>query len=290
MNRLLPYLLLVFIPVIPVVQQRLDAELEDASEHGSVLYLRTGAQVRRLCPGFEGFMAGVYWLRAVQHYGSQRAFSPNKLYGNLQPLIEITTALDPKMELAYRYGAIFLSERAPWGPGQPREAVKVLERGIRNLPGAWRLRWDLGNLYFFYLSDPRRAADVLLEAVKLPGAPFWLENLAASMLGKGGEREVAREVWRRQFEHAEEAVIRENALHHIQLLDSLDMVDALNASSLRFAEREGRPARSVSELASSGLISGTPRDPSGVPFEYEAEVGRFSIGRGSRFWRSRYDK
>ena len=290
MNRAIPFLFLAVGSVVPAAVDALDRELDALGARSEVLYLRTGEEVRRLCPGFEGVMGGIYWLRAVQYYGSQRAFSEEKRYDNLGPLIEITNALDPRLELAYRYGALFLAEPWPAGPGKPDEGVRVLERGIRNLPGSWRLRWDLGGLYYFFLKDSRRAADVLIEGSKVPGAPFWLESLAASMLGKGGHRDVAREIWKRQYEHAAEDAIRDNALHHIQLLDALDAVDALNEASRRFAERSGRPPRAPSDLVEAGLVGRVPVDPSGLPFAYDAETGRFSIARGSKFWRPRYDE
>lgn len=290
MNRLLPYLFIAFGLAVPAAVGTLDRELDALSVRSEVLYLRTGEGVRRLCPGFEGVMGGIYWLRAVQYYGSQRVYSAEKHYDNLASLIEITNSLDPRLELAYRYGALFLAEPWPAGPGKPDEGVRVLERGIRNLPGSWRLRWDLGGLYYFFLNDSRRAADILIEGSKVPGAPFWLESLAASMLGKGGHRAVAREIWKRQYEHATEDAIRENALHHIQLLDALDIVDSLNEASTRLAERAGRPASGPSDLVAAGLVSRVPLDPSGLPFAYDPQTGRFSIAKGSKFWRPRYDQ
>jgi tetratricopeptide (TPR) repeat protein len=289
-NRILPYVFLAFLPVVPLVQGRLDRDFGLMNERSNVLYLRTGEQVRNLCPGFEGLMGGIYWLRAVQYYGSQRAFATDKRFENLAPLIEITNALDPRLELAYRYGALFLAEAWPAGPGKPEEGVRVLERGIRNLPDSWRLRWDLGSLYYFFLQDHERAADVLLKAAEIKGAPFWLKNLAATILGKGGDRATAREIWKAQYEQAGVDAIRDNALLHIQLLDALDMVDGLNDSCRRFAERTGRPPRSPSELVAGGMIARIPTDPSGVPFEYDPHDGRFSIANGSKFWRPRYDK
>lgn len=235
-------------------------------------------------------MGGIYWLRAVQYYGSQRAFATDKRFENLAPLIEITNALDPRLELAYRYGALFLAEVWPAGAGKPEEGVRVLERGIRNLPDSWRLRWDLGSLYYFFLRDHEKAAETLLKAREIPGAPFWLESLAASILGKGGDRSTAREIWKAQYEQAGEGAIRDNALHHIQLLDSLDLVDALSASSQRFAERMGHLPRSPSELVAAGLVVAIPPDPSGVPFDYDPTTGKFSIAHGSKFWRPRYDE
>ncbi len=290
MNRLLPYAFLGFVPLVPLVQGSLDRDFGQLAAQSNRLYLQTGEQVRWFCPGFEGVMAGIYWLRAVQYYGSERAFGSGTSYQNLAPLIEITNALDPRLELAYRYGALFLAEPWPNGPGKPQAGVEVLERGIRNLPEAWRIRWDLGSLYYFFLHDHEKAAGVLLRGAKIQGAPFWLESLAASMLGKGGDRATARQIWKTQYDNAPEDAIRDNALHHMQLLDALDAVDALSAAAGKFAERSGRPPRSSQELVGSGLVARVPTDPPGVAFDYDSRTGRFAIAKISKFWRPRYDQ
>ena len=99
-----------------------------------MLYLWSGGHVERLFPGFESIAADLYWLRTVQYFGAERRFAREKRFDLLRPLIEITTDLDPRLEVAYRYGAIFLAERAPEGAGRPREAIEVLEKGVRTQP------------------------------------------------------------------------------------------------------------------------------------------------------------
>lgn len=271
----------------PLAQVHLDRTRGDEGHGESRLYLRTGEQVKRLCPGFEGIMGSVYWLRTVQYYGSQRAFSETKRFENLGPLIEITTTLDPRLELAYRYGAMFLAEAWPSGPGKPREGLEVLLRGVAALPGSWRLRWDLGSFYYFYLRDPRHAADALIEGAKIPGAPFWLESLAASFLTKGGERAVAREVWRHQYEQGA-GIMKENALVHMQMLDALSEVDSLNALLGRIKDAGGVYPRSLQDLVSAGFLKAFPRDPTGIPYEYDLASGKVAIAQGSRLFRHNY--
>jgi len=65
-----------------------------------------------------------------------------------------------------------------------------------------------------------RAADVLMEASRLPGAPFWLETMAADLLSRGGERETARRVWRRLYDQAEDERLKMNARRHLEYLDA----------------------------------------------------------------------
>jgi hypothetical protein len=69
-----------------------------------VLYLWSGEHVKRLVPGFENLAADLYWLRTVQYFGGQRLFVSDKRFELLRPLIDITTTLDPRLEIAYRYG------------------------------------------------------------------------------------------------------------------------------------------------------------------------------------------
>jgi hypothetical protein len=140
------------------------------------------------------------------------------------------------------------------------------------------------------MHDHKRAAQTFLEAAKVPGAPYWLESLAASVLGRGGYRSVSREIWKRQYENAGEGAIKENALFNLQLLDALDTVDTLNARAKRYAETSGRPPSSPRDLVAAGLVAGVPRDPTGVPFHFDPATGHFSIARQSKLWRSTYEE
>ena len=272
---------------IPAVQARLDArgvERRDAQER---LYLWSGEQIRKICPGFENLMADIYWLRTVQYFGHQHLYSDAPSYELLYPLIDITTTLDPRLEIAYRYGAIFLCEPKPTGKGDCQAGLAVLEKGTRALPNSWSLRQYQGYFRYIFLDDPQGAARILLEAARLPGAPFWLESLSAAILTQGGDRETARTVWRRMYEQAEEGVIRENARYNLERLSALDAIDALNERVRRFQAQVGRLPRTVDELAAGVGIDRLPLvDPAGIAFVYDAGTGRFWFAQGSRYWRS----
>ncbi len=160
MTRRLAVLLLALVPAVPWSQSRIDRRVGVWRAQEEVLYLWSGDQVRNLFPGFEGLAADVYWLRTVQYYGGQKAFSTERDFALLRPLVEITTSLDPRLDIAYRYGAVFLSEPPPAGAGRPQEGIEVLEKGARAMPESWRLRQHLGFFHFLYLGDARRAAAI----------------------------------------------------------------------------------------------------------------------------------
>ena len=281
----LALLLVLLVPAVPWSQAQIDRRTGTFRVQEEVLYLWSGKHVKRLFPGFEGLAADIYWLRTVQYFGGQRLFARDKRFELLRPLIEITTTLDPRLEMAYRYGAIFLSEPSPVGAGRPREGIEVLEAGVRKLPGSWRLRQDLGFFHHIFLHDSERAAAILNEAADLPGAAFWLRMLAADLLAKGGDRATSRRMWQQMFDQAEAGIIKENARLRLQILDSRDVADRLEGLVAELERRTGRRPARLEDLREAGLWRGPLVDAADTPFGYDAREGRVFIDRMSPMWR-----
>jgi len=284
-SRALALVLLLVAPLVPLSQAGIDRLAGAHRAQEEVLYLWSGEHVKRLVPGFESLAADIYWLRTVQYFGGRRRFVGDKRFELLRPLIDITTALDPRLEIAYRYGAIFLSEPPPAGAGRPREGVLVLEKGTRALPNAWRLRQDLGFFHYLFLGDAPTAARILLEAAQIPGAAFWLRTLAADLVARGGDRAASRRMWSQMLEQAEEGIIRDNARVRLQILDSLDLRDALVRGVLEFERLYGRRPGRLEELVAAGLWRGPLVDVGNFPFGYDAATGRVFIQEASPMWR-----
>jgi hypothetical protein len=280
-----PLLALLLVPLLPLAERSAQARLGGEGGRGGILYLWSGPQVRRLADGFHDVLADIYWLRTVQYFGSQRVFAETSNYALLLPLIDITTSLDPRMEIAYRYGATFLAEPYPAGAGEPRIAIEVLRKGVQNNPHSWRLRQDLGLFHYFFLGDAQEASRILLEASRLPGAPYILETLAASVLARRGDRATARSLWQRIYEEAEPGPMKGNAEIHLQQLDALDSLDVIANAAKTFHDRAGRWPSSLDELQRVRLLRGNLVDPAGVPFDYNPETGRPSLARSSPLWR-----
>ena len=278
-------LLAALVPAIAWTQTRIDARLGAFRIENEARYLLSGAQVKYLAPGFEGLMASIYWLRTVQYFGGQQAFAREKNFDLLYPLIEVTTTLDPRLEIAYRYGAVFLCESPPVGAGRPQEGIAVLERGTRAMPESWRLRQDLGFFHFLFLDDAQTAARILTEAAEIPGAAFWLKNLAADVLDWGGDREKSRLMWRRMFEQSEPGIIRENARVRLQILDGRDLADQLTVRVAELEKRVGHRPERLDDLVGAGLWTGPLVDPGGAAFDYDRNTGRVNISQKSPLWR-----
>jgi hypothetical protein len=270
---------------IPLVQSRIDDRLGSFRSQEAVLYLWHGEQVKRLFPGFEALAADIYWLRTVQYYGGRRAFADGKSFDLLRPLIDITTTLDPRLEIAYRYGAVFLSEPPPIGAGRPQEGIEILAKGARAQPDSWRLRQDLGFFHYLYLDDAATASMILSEAAELPGGAYWLKTMAADILAESGDRENSRRMWRQMYEQSEGGALKANAAQRLQSLDAEDLAEALSAQVIAFERLHGEKPATLDALRLSGAWSGPVVDPTGVPFLYDSHDGRVKISPPSSLWR-----
>lgn len=247
----------------------------------SLLYVRSPEAVKRMVLGFDALAADVYWIRAIQHFGGQRlrpAGEPRS-YHLLYPLLDLTTALDPYFNIAYRFGAIFLSEEYPGGPGRPDQAVALLRRGIAVQPDKWQYYHDIGFVHYWTLEDPEGAAAWFQRAADVPGAPNWLKPLAANMLAQGAERSSARYLWRQMLE-SEEAWLRRSAERALLQLDALDVIDRLQEIVASRPPPAGEPY-SWRRLVRAGAIRGIPHDPTGTPYDLDPETGRVSLSQHS---------
>ena len=103
-------------------------------------------------------------------------------YELLYPLLDLTTTLDPYFTIAYRFGAIFLSEAPPGGPGRPDQAIALLRRGSRRSRRSGSTSTTSRSSITGTCTTRLTAANWFQRAAAQPDAPNWLRPLAATML------------------------------------------------------------------------------------------------------------
>ena len=271
-------LLLSAIVGLQVARERA-APLPAAEE--KLLYVRSPEAVKRMALSYDSLVADIYWIRAIQHYGyTKRSTDPAKTYHLLYPLLDLTTSLDPLFNAAYQFGAIFLSEPFPGGPGRPDQAIALLQKGIKAEPENWWLEHSLGFVYYWSYQDFKAAAYWFDSASKRPGAPPWMAPLAAVTLTHGGNRQASRQLWQHIAQTEGDDWFRSEAVRRLQQLDAMDALDVLRNAVAAYAERTGHPARSWSDLVAARILRGIPRDPTGLT--YRLENGEVSLDPSSR--------
>jgi hypothetical protein len=264
--------------VVQIARDRAYPREERALER--FLYVRSGAAMQRLALSYDALAADVYWVRTIQHYGGDRLARARggPRYELLYPLLDLTTTLDPYFRIAYRFGAVFLGEPPPGGPGRPDQAVALLRKAIAANPLAWEYPHDTAFVHFWRLSDHAGAARWFQRAADVPGAPPWLRPLAAAVLAGGGDRQASRFLWR-QMLSSEQVWMRRTAERSLLQLDALDLIDAIQAKVRAAPPPGGR--YSWAELARRGVLPGMPLDPTRTPLEIDPATGDVTISSQS---------
>jgi tetratricopeptide (TPR) repeat protein len=253
----------------------------DRQAEERILYIPSGAVLKRLTLSFDALAADVYWIRAIQHYGGDRLAreQQGEKYKLLYPLLDLTTTLDPHFNIAYRFGAIFLGERPPGGPGRPDQSVALLRKALVAMPQKWQYYHDIGFVYYWRLRDYNAAAQWFQRAAMQPNAPNWLAPLSAAMLTHGQDRAAARFLWQ-QIHNSEEPWLRRSAERALLQLQALDQIDQLEAAVRRFPPPPGE-RHSWSSLIRKGVLLRMPLDPTGTTYELDPDTGRVTVSRQS---------
>ncbi len=235
-----------------------------------VLYIPSPKILKRLSLGYDGLLADIYWTRAVQYFGGKIHEGAGQ-FALLAPLLEITTALDPHLTVAYEFGANFLAPPSPNGAGMPERAVALAQFGIKNNPNEWRLYYDLGFIYYLELKDYAKAADAFARGSKVPDAHPFMKLLAAKMAEHAGEIETARALWVTTYQTTRDKNIRDNAVAHLRALKVDEDVENLERADALYRQHTGHPAGSFLEMVRAGALPGIPVDPLGVPYKLSAD-------------------
>lgn len=258
--------LLVVCLLASVLMLRRVDRMRTGSTLQETLYITSPKVLKRLSLGYEGLLADIYWTRAVQYFGGKH-YAGATHYDLLAPLLEITTALDPHLTVAYEFGANFLAPAPPNGAGLPQRAIQLAEFGIGNNPNEWRLYYDLGFIYYMDLKDYHGAADAFERGSRVPNAHPFLKVLAAQMAEHAGELQTARMIWTTTYQTTPDRNVRANAAAHLRALQVDEDVASLEALVLRYREKSGRLPGSFSDLEAAGVLRGIPVDPVGHTYK-----------------------
>ena len=246
---------------------------------------------RRLSLAFNGVAADWYWLRSLQYVGrkvgayrGEFTLDDMRPLGirNLGPLLEQTVALDPQFLAAYEFGAVVL-------PAIDRDAaVSLVERGIRENRGDWRLYQHLGYIHW-QAGHFREASEAYEAGASQPGAPAWMHVMAAQMSAQGGSRAVAREMYKRMYEGAADEQVRTLAVTRLAQLESLEERDRIRQALSDFRDRAGRCPADWREVAPQLRAvrlrldaAGAPLDPSDARYVLDAAACDVSLGPDSK--------
>lgn len=242
-----------------ILQARIDVQTQSEASQQQELLVTSGPVLKQLSLGYAPLLADIYWTRAVQYYGSH-VLHPDLTV--LAPLLNIAVTLDPHLVVAYRFGAVFLSE---WKAGTV-PAIDLVKKGVAANPQEWRLDYDLGFLYYWRLKDYKSSAEAYLAGANVPGAPVFLRFFAATMANKGGSLEMSEMIFAGLYRSTEDKDVKKFAMEQLESLKAEDDEIHLDGVIDRYRQLYGHNPVSMRDLIAARMLRGLPADPRGYPY------------------------
>jgi tetratricopeptide (TPR) repeat protein len=255
-----------------------------------ILYVSSPAVLKRLALSYDALVADLYWIRSIQHYGGMRLSGrPDKSYDLLYPLLDLTTSLDPNFNIAYEFGAFFLSEKKPGGPGRPDLAIRLLEKGIASRPDRWQYPYDVGFVHY-RAGEFKDASEWFMRAAETSGATkegeradIWLRPLAANTMAAGGDTTSSRILYQ-QLLKSDAAWLRADAARRLKQLDAIDSIAFLEQLTAKYEGRFGDPPATWDDLVRAGDLKKAPLDPEGYEYVLNRWWGVVTLNEESPLW------
>ncbi len=243
------------------------------------LYL-TDKTARRMSLAFNGLVADWYWMRSLQYVGRKIINSPHRVELDslsqlnltlLPPLLDATTTLDPEFLDPYEYAALVLPAV------NVQEAIRITQKGINANPTAWRLYQHLGYIYW-QQRDFKTASETYAHGASLPGAPVWMQTMAAQMAAKGGSHSTAAEIYQRMYQESDDPVVKDMAIRRLSQIRFFVERDVIRSILKDYSARTKHCPASWQEISTKLGMShlrldaaGVPLDPTNVPYLLVAE-------------------
>lgn len=228
------------------------------------------SSLKKLSLGYEQMLADIYWLRAIQYFGSDKVDMTEKDPETLYQYFDIITDLDPKFVNAYRFGGTFLGEPIPMGLGDLERAFKLYDKGRKNNPDNFRLPLEQAFLYYLYTDQYKKSAELFREAADKPGLSDFrsatIRGMAAAALSRGGERDMAKQIWKYIYETTDNEGRREFALRNLKEINTKEKEEELTKILREYIQKTNNIPDDLEALLENGYINEIPRDHAGNEF------------------------
>lgn len=233
-------------------------------------WLPNGLQLRAVSMGQRLLLADLYWLKLVQYVG-ETVMAREDRWEALYPLADVVTDLDPRYGYAYQVAGSNLSGLAH----RYDEADRILDKGMRNVPGRWSLPFVRAVNKFLYEGKFAEAALYARRAAEVGQRPH-LALLAANLslvTDEDTEYLAAVGILRESIAQADTPDLKQDLQRRLVKVETYQAISAVERAVRSFRERLVRRPLSVDELVLRGFLAAPPRDPSGGRIVYDPLEG-----------------
>lgn len=228
-----------------------------------VLYLPNEKLLTHFTGGLNSVIADLLWLNCIQY--TAREHRGLRHFTWLEAMLTTSTRLDPYFADVYRLGAIFLAALR----ADSDASLNLAQTGMLNNPHSWHLPYEAAMVYLMNKREEPNArymaARYLSMSVATGNAPGGIANLTAKLQDEFSLTEIEQETWKEMLQSKDE-FLRELAQRKLVEIELRHVCRIMNQELDTFKSSRGRPAASLDELVTAGLIRTIPEDPLGGSF------------------------
>jgi tetratricopeptide (TPR) repeat protein len=271
-NRLLAAILLSMLLLAGVLQNRYDSTIHYLGERSVFVSLPSGKALRVLSFGYQNLVADLLFIWSIQFYSTY--YLTNR-FDYLERVYDTITDITPPYKEPYIIGALIMAFEAKDIP----MALRLLDKGSRNLPDEWFFDHEAGYYCYKYLKDIPKAEAYYSRAAEKPNAPSFLKRMKAHMVYLQDDPKVAYQMWIDIYDHARDRLERDAAFNHLYQIKAEIDLPPLQEKVTRFRDRYRRFPATLDELVSRGMAAAIPRDFSGNDYRYDPMLGTVKAQR-----------
>jgi len=277
-------LTLLFIALMVIagfLQSDYDSRRNYFAEQGTFVTLPNGKTLKVLSFGFQNLTADMLFIWSIQFYSS---YHLNNRYLFLEHIFDTITDLNPTFKEPYMVGSWIMALEK----GDVPMAIRLLEKGSRNMPDEWIFEHECGFYAYKELKDAALAEKYFERAAAKPGAPSHIARKRAHMIYMQDNLEYSYQLWLDILKTAgDDRFARSAARNHLHQI-KFEM-DKQNLEKLirEFKAKRGRFPFILEELVETHMIKQIPKDFGGDDYVYNAQSGTVTAHKVLK-WKKSY--
>ena len=278
-RKLMALLFVLFMVGVGFLQYSYDSHRGYFSQREVFVTLPTGKTLSILSFGFQNLVADMLFIWSIQFYSTQYLTNTSDY---IEHVFNTITDLTPQYKEPYIVGSWIMALEV----GDVKMAMRLLQKGSRNMVDEWIFDYECGFYAYKNLRDYALAEKYFSRAASRPGAPAHIIRKQAHMVYMKDDLQYAYHLWMDIYKKAKdrlELTVARNHLHQIKFEMDKKNLEQLIAS---FKQKYKRFPSSLAELKKSGLVKEIPRDFYGGDYIYYPDKGTITAEKVLRWKKS----